>query len=304
MPERTPVIVGIGEVLWDVFPDARKLGGAPMNFAVHARALGTDAAIISRVGDDPDGDDIIEAVRNFGLPADPIQRDSEHATGRVNVTVDQDGQPTFEIVADVAYDFIAETPEARDLVSRADAVCFGSLAQRTPTSRMTIRSLLAAAARARWKVYDINLRQHYYSREVVAASLGFATLLKMNDDEVGSLLELVERHEEREEKVHVALEAVMAAFSLDLICVTMGAEGCMLYDGTQRYRLPGYAVDVVDTVGSGDAFTAGLVAKLLAGAPPNAAGDFANRVGAFVAMHPGGTPQLDEDVIAGMTRKS
>jgi len=302
MEGRKPRVVGIGEVLWDIFGEDKRLGGAPLNFAVHAAALGAAASIISRVGEDADGDAILAAVRQFGLPADAIQRDSSHPTGRVTVSIGSHGQPSFTIMENVAWDFLEETEVARSLVVAAEAICFGTLAQRSERSRTTIQSLLRAAAergKVRWFVCDINFRQHYYCREVVQASLRFANLLKMNEDEVPILLRLL-RTPGRGERERI--RALMETFALDLVCVTRGERGCVIYSNSAYSEVAGYKVRVADTVGSGDAFTAALVMRLLAGDPPEAAADFANRVGAYVATQCGATPALDLDAIQNMRR--
>lgn len=296
MRKRSPVVVAIGEVLWDVFPDARLLGGAPLNFAVHARNLGADAYIISRIGMDDLGDQIAAAVKRFGLDLSTVQRDPKRATGRVNVTLDAKGNPTFEIVRNVAWDAIEETPQARKLVMRADAVCFGTLAQRSPISRRCIQSLLRCARGARLRVCDLNFRQRFYTRAIVRASLRAANLLKLNETELPTLLRLLgvrARGEPRRQDVLTLIHA----FNLDLVCVTLGERGAILHTLTEKHYSPGYKVKVVDTVGSGDAFTAALVVKILAGAPLAEALDFANQAGAYVATKPGGTPALSASAL-------
>lgn len=287
----------MGEVLWDVFPKARLLGGAPLNFAVHARNLGADAHIVSRIGTDELGEEIARAVQHFGLSMKTVQRDPKRPTGRVNVTVDAKGQPTFEIVKNVAWDAIEETPEARALVARAEAVCFGTLAQRSARSRATIQGLLSHARSARLKVCDINFRQRFYTREIVEASLRAANLLKLNEDELPVLLKLVEIRANGAASRSDVL-GLMKNFDLDLVCVTLGERGAVLHTRPAEIHSPGYRVKVADTVGSGDAFTAGLVVKLLSGAPHEEALDFANRVGAYVASKPGATPPLDAKMMS------
>jgi fructokinase len=295
MKTARPTILALGEVLWDIFPDARHLGGAPLNFAVHARSLGAAAHIVSRVGTDELGEAILRAVAGFGLPLKTVQRDPVHPTGTVKVTLDAAGVPSFEIVRDVAWDFIELTAEARALAPSADALCFGTLAQRSPQSRQSIQFLLSLAERARLIVCDINFRQTYYTREVVEASLRAANVLKLNETELPALLSLLQLA--KGQAARPAVLRLVDAFDLQLVCVTLGERGAILHTGEREIRSPGYQVKVADTVGSGDAFTAGLVMKLLAGAPHDEALDYANLVGAYVASRPGATPALDADVL-------
>ena len=301
MAKKGPTILALGEVLWDVFPKARLLGGAPLNFAVHARNLGADAHIVSRIGTDEMGDEIARAVQRFGLSMKTVQRDPKRPTGRVNVTVDAKGQPTFEIVKGVAWDAIEETPEAQAVAARAEAVCFGTLAQRSARSRKTIQDLVRQAESARLKVCDINFRQRFYTREIVESSLKPANLLKLNEDELPVLLKLVEVSGNGAAPRGDVVE-LMRRFELDMVCVTLGERGAVLHTREAEVRSPGYRVKVADTVGSGDAFTAGLVVKLLAGAPKEEALDFANLVGAYVASEPGATPELDVKALSAFAK--
>ncbi len=288
--KNAPTIVAIGEVLWDVFPKGRHLGGAPLNFAVHAKHLGADAHIISRIGMDELGDQIISALARFRIRLDTMQTDPNRPTGRVNVTLDSKGQPSFEIVRDVAWDAIEETPEALALVSRADAVCFGTLAQRSTRSRASIQSLLSRARKAKIICCDINFRQEFYNRSVVEASLRAANLLKLNETELPALFKLL-RYEAS--GPGAGARRLMKEFELNHVCVTLGERGANLYTWDGEFASPGYKVGVVDTVGAGDAFTAALVVKLLAGEGYEEALDHANLVGAYVATQSGATPSLD-----------
>jgi len=298
-----PTIVALGEVLWDIFPDARHLGGAPLNFAVHCRSLGADAHVVSRVGMDDLGDEIVRAVAGFGLPLQTVQRDPAHPTGTVKVTLDSAGRPTFEIVRDVAWDYIELTAEAKALATKADALCFGTLAQRSSQSRASIQTLLSLARRARLIVCDINFRQSFYTREIVEASLRASNVLKLNETELPALLGLLDQKSGFSKKPDFsgaereAVLRLMGIFDLELVCVTLGERGAILHTRGREIRSPGYKVKVADTVGSGDAFTAGLVMKLLAGAPHEAALDYANLVGAYVASQPGATPPLNAEIL-------
>jgi fructokinase len=287
--------------LWDLFPNARHLGGAPLNFAVHAKNLGADAHIVSRVGMDELGKEIIRAVKGFGLPLDTVQRDPKRPTGRVNVTLDARGNPTFEIVRNVAWDAIEETPQARALIAQADAVCFGTLAQRSARSRASIQALLARARSARLIVCDINFRQRFYDRPIVESSLRVANLLKLNETELPVLLKMLRLRSCTSTRANVL--RLMDKYELALVCETLGERGAILHTPEAEIDSAGYRVKVADTVGSGDAFTAALVVQLLAGAPYEEALDFANLVGAYVASKPGATPPLHADSLRAFASK-
>ena len=279
------VMVGIGEVLWDVFADRQILGGAPANFAYHASQLGHQAFIVSRVGNDRLGRRLLSALRGDRLATDYIQSDPRHPTGTVRVDVAADGTPDFTITPDVAWDYLEPSDSLIGLAERTDAVCFGSLAQRNRRSRQTIEQFLDAAAGA-LKVFDINLRQHYWSAEIIKAGLDRADLLKLNDDEQAKLAELLPGPDGPVDWAR----SVIDRYHLRLVCVTRGSRGCLLVSPDQHAEHPGFEVDVVDTVGSGDAFTAALVSGYLAGQPLPDLAKFANRIGAYVATQPGATP--------------
>jgi len=289
-------VVGIGEILWDVFADGKHLGGATANFACHAQALGDRGCNVSRIGDDPLGREILERLGRLGLTTRYIQIDRRLPTGTVVVQVDRFGQPDFTIIPDVAWDNIRPNPPLLRLARRAHAVCYGSLAQRGPVSGRTIRQVLLAA-RSALHVCDLNLRGRFldldasdgYRMAVVARSIGMAEVLKLNDDELATVRRAFNRTEEGD----ALLLWLIREFGLWLVCVTRGAKGCVLRTARKRTESPGVRVKVVDTVGSGDAFTAALVHHLLRGRSFQEVADFANRVGAFVASRPGATPALE-----------
>jgi len=290
-------IVALGEVLWDIFEDKKRLGGAPLNFAFHASQFGHHAAIVSRVGDDDLGREIIERLDQLRLGHDYIQIDPEHPTGTVHVAVNLFGEPKFEIVENVAWDFIEAAKAQRALVRSADVICFGTLAQRSPVSRETIRQLLESARNERRDiliVYDVNLRQNFYTPETIRRSLEYARVVKLNEDEFAVVKGLFGRNEASDREF--ALE-LLDSFGLLMICVTHSARGCTLHTPDAEVRAPGFVVDVVDTVGSGDAFTAAMVTKLLEGAPLVEVARYANLAGAYVATQPGATPRFSPYVL-------
>jgi fructokinase len=291
-------IVGLGEVLWDMLPAGQQLGGAPANFTCHARALGADATLISRVGHDDLGREIIARLDALGVNTGSIAMDARHPTGTVSIELDA-GQPRYVIHENVAWDFIEATPDALADVRSADAVCFGTLAQRAETSRLAIRSLVSASAPDTLRVCDINLRQHFYSQELIAESLVLANVLKLNDAELPVLAALFGLMGDTRAQV----AALAARFSLRLVVLTRGAQGSLLFDGTNCSEHPGIDVPVKDTIGAGDSFTAATVLGFLAGWELGRINAFANEVAAFVCSHHGATPPLPEDMRAAFGQK-
>jgi fructokinase len=296
-------IIGLGEVLWDLFEDGKVLGGAPFNFAFHVANLGHRGIPLSRAGEDRLGDEIISAAEDLGMPTDFIQRDPRHATGTVLVKLDSSRGPAFTIVEDVAWDYMEPDERWLDLASGCNAVCFGTLAQRSRQSQRTIQQVLAAAESA-VRVCDMNFRQHFYSREVVTESLAWATVLKLNEEEVVRLRELlrppapVAAGGRAHDSDDVFMRALISDYGLALACMTRGAEGCRLVSADDAVSRPVPPTRVVDTVGAGDAFTAGLVVKYLEGGSLTAVADAANLLGAYVAGRRGATPRLTDEVLA------
>jgi fructokinase len=281
--------VGVGEILWDLLPAGRQLGGAPFNFTFHCHQLGHGAAMVSRVGADDLGREIRASVRRLGLSDEYIQEDADHATGTVTVAVDAGGQPTFAITPDAAYDYLAWDVSLEALFGQARAVCFGTLAQRHPAARATLRRALHAAGNA-LVVYDVNLRQHFYSREVIEDSLTASRWVKLNEDELVVLRGLLALAGTTEA---ATLADLRRRYRLELACLTRGSRGCLVQIAAEEVDLPGVPVKVVDTVGAGDAFTAGLLVCALEGKPLHPAAEFANGLAARVAASPGGTPVID-----------
>src|SRR5271154_4915308 len=246
-------IVGLGEVLWDLLLTGPKLGGAPANFAYHAHALGANARAISRVGDDEYGHEIIRRFRAMDLPDSMMQLDKTSPTGTVKVELSGGGLAHFTIQENVAWDYLAATPDAINVASSADAICFGSLAQRCAASRATIQTLLAAARLDALRVFDINIRQHFYSRSVIEKSLQLSNVLKLNDDELPILVEMFSLTGSIEQKIQRLAEQ----FNLSLIALTRGPKGSLLYQKDRSDKESwsdclSRPVEVVDTVGAGD----------------------------------------------------
>jgi fructokinase len=280
-------VVGLGEVLWDLLPERTCLGGAPANFAYITTLMGDHGIVSSRVGEDSRGLEALRRMEELGLDIDHVQTDREHPTGTVKVELDGKGVARFEIAHPVAWDSLEWTLDWQRLAEGADAVCFGSLAQRSEASRETIRHFLRATSPATVKVFDVNLRQSYYSREVLAESMRLADIVKLNDEELPKIMALGEfPHKDELSSARLLLDA----YELKLVCITRGGKGSLLVCGKDASEHPGFRVRVADTVGSGDAFTAGLLHEYLHGASLDLMNEVANLVGAWVASEVGAMP--------------
>src|SRR2546427_8627530 len=274
-----PILVGTGEVLWDMLPGGRQLGGAPANFAYHASALGADGVVVSRVGNDDLGREIIRRLNALGLETRYVRRDADHPTGRVDVRLDADGVPEYVIHEPAAWDFITVDAELLDLARGADAVCFGTLAQRSPVSRDSIRSFLLATRPDCLRVFDVNLRQSYFDERTVRELMRLSNVLKLNDAELPVAARLLRIAGDTADVVR----RLFAVYPLRAIALTRGPHGSVLYTRDRTFDHPGYqGTVVVDTVGAGDAFTAALVLGLQKGEPLERINDFANRLAAYV----------------------
>lgn len=253
-------VVGIGEVLWDMLPQGRQLGGAPANFAYHISQFGFQGTIVSAVGNDALGKDIIEQIESHCLASQIAVVD--YSTGVVAVTLDDKGIPTYEIVENVAWDNIPFDDELQELALQAVAVCFGTLAQRNVCSRKTIRRFIESLPATCLKVFDINLRQHYYDREIIEWSLMHCNILKLNEDELIELKGLFDAMSLSDDAFCVKLQQL---FNLKVVILTRGENGSSVYYENEMNFEPTPIVEVVDTVGAGDSFTATFVAALLQG---------------------------------------
>jgi len=284
-------IVGIGELLWDMLPGGRELGGAPGNFAYWSHVLGSRAVVASRIGADELGGEVRQLLLSRGITDQYLQVDPLNPTSTVRVQVDGSGQPEFEIVYPVAWDFFEWTAPWKILAESADVVCFGTLAQRSAPSGETILQFVDATRKEASRVFDVNLRQSFYSAEVIAEGAKRADVIKLNHQEVPKVRMLLGMPEEDSFSF---CKRMAECFDLDLICVTRGANGSLLSDGDKAHEHPGFQVEVKDTVGSGDAFTAALVDAYLNGRSLAETNDVANRLGAWVASKAGATPLVPE----------
>ena len=277
------VIVGIGEILWDMLPGGKALGGAPANFAYHASRLGEEGWAVSAVGDDPLGAEIMEIVAEKRL--NHLIAVTDQPTGTVRVSLDAKGVPSYNITADVAWDNIPFTPEMEALAVRADAVCFGSLVQRMASRDSVLRFLRATRPEA-LRVFDINLRQHYYSREVIDESLKLADILKINDEEIRIVADMFGLGDDDT----AACRALIARYGLQLVILTKGADGSEVITEDESFPQKAGKVKVVDTVGAGDSFTAAFVVAYLRGLSLSDAQRLANETAAYVCSCKGAMP--------------
>lgn len=276
-----PRVVGIGELLWDIYPGGRRLGGAPANFAYHASRLGCAGSVVSRVGDDALGREALEGLAAQGVDGGPVQVDPALPTGTVTVALDPHGHPTYAIHPDVAWDALAWTPGIAQVAAGAAAICFGTLASRGPRTLDTVRRFLAAASPGCLRIFDVNLRQDYHSPERVRAFLGLCDVLKLNEDELPLVADMCGAG---------GAEGLRRRYGLKLVALTLGSRGSELHAGGAPLVEPGAKVEVVDTVGAGDAFTAALAAGLVQGLPLPAVHRRAARLSAYVCTQPGAMP--------------
>lgn len=284
------IIVGMGEALWDCLPEGRKLGGAPANFAYHVGQFGWDTVVVSAIGNDPLGDEILDRLADVNLNHKIVR--VPFPTGTVQVTLSGDGIPAYEICENVAWDNIPWSEELEELAKNTKAVCFGSLAQRSAVSRNTILRFLGTMAPNTERIYDINLRQSFYSLEVIEESLRRATILKLNDEEIEVVKALLQLTGEPEQ---VCRELINRYDSLRMVILTCGAIGSYVFtvDETSYVETP--KVTVADTVGAGDSFTATFAANILKGKPVKEAHKIAVAVSAFVCTQNGAMPILPKE---------
>ncbi|UOG75207.1 carbohydrate kinase [Hymenobacter tibetensis] len=286
-------IACFGEMLWDVLPTGKQPGGAPLNVAVHLHNFGLQAELISRVGHDDMGAELVSFVESTGLSTHYVQRGETHLTGVVKANVSDSKEVTYQIVQPVAWDYIRYDAALSELVETADAFVFGSLAGRQSHSRETLYRLLE---HARFKVFDVNMRPPHYTREVVTYLLQHSDLVKMNHHELAEIMGWfgVSSNEK------TALRWLAERFQLQAVCVTKGADGAALWVGQQHYYSPGIPVQVQDTIGSGDAFLAALLRGWLSDQDPTDYLAFACAAGSLVATCRGATPVISEAQVQAM----
>jgi fructokinase len=290
-------IVGIGELLWDLLPSGPRAGGAPFNFAFHCQQLGHPAVIASRVGDDHLGRQLRDEVRRLGLSDEFIQTDPTHRTGTVEVGVDSAGQPTYTITDDVAWDYLEWREDFYALIRSARTVCFGTLAQRTHLTRQTLHRFVASSRSNRSTICDLNLRHPFADEETIKKSIRLADILKLNEgelDQVRGCYDSVRRMEHlyRNDAAR-RRRSILCGLDLALLCITRGERGCSIWTFDEEIDVAGIPIQAVDTVGAGDAFTAGLLTQMFEGKSLAQAAHFANAFAGLVASRAGGTPTVE-----------
>lgn len=288
------LVIGIGEILWDCLPQGKQLGGAPANFAYHVSQWGLPGCAVSAVGRDADGSQMLALLDRKGVRS--LMALTDYPTGTVNITVDDAGIPQYDITPDAAWDHIPFTPELAAAAASARAVCFGSLAQRSPESRATIRRFLESMPAEALRVFDINLRQHFYTPDVLRKSMEMSNILKINDEELVTVSGMF--------SVEASAPAgqcreLLRRMGLSMVILTCGVEGSYIFtaDGGESYR-PTPRVKVADTVGAGDSFTAAFIANLLKGLPFTDAHALAVSASAYVCTCDGAMPELPAHLLA------
>ena len=279
-------VTSFGEVLWDDFPDGKVLGGAPLNVLVRLRSLGVDGSIISRRGDDADGEELLRQIEGKNVDTELLQTDAEQATSLVKVKLDSKGSASYDIVYPCAWDRIEVQPEALQRVAESAAFIYGSLSTRDEVSRATLDKLVE---QAKFKIFDVNLRPPHYDTDRLLDMMKKADLIKLNDDE---LYELAEKFGSPYHSLEQNIRFLAEISNTPKMCVTLGNHGAIYYQEGLMYHHGGFRVKVADTVGSGDSFLAGLTYKLLNNAAPQEAVTFACALGALVASHHGATPEI------------
>ncbi|HMM02477.1 MULTISPECIES: carbohydrate kinase [unclassified Dysgonomonas] len=280
------IVVGLGEILWDVFPERKVLGGAPANFAYHVSQFGFNGYTVSAIGEDLLGKEILSGLEDKKL--NYLIETTDYPTGTVQVTLNKSGVPQYEICEDVAWDNIPFTARTENLAKNTQTVCFGSLAQRSAVSRETIRKFLAAMPEDSLKIFDINLRLDYYTKEIIEESLQMANMMKINDEEVIKIAALFDWNGEEQD----ICKRLLDEYNLNILILTKGTEGSFVFTARQTSYQPTPKVHVADTVGAGDSFTAAFVAAYLHGERIEDAHQLAVEVSAYVCLQHGAMPKL------------
>ena len=286
------LIVGLGEALWDCLPEGRKLGGAPANFAYHTGQFGYDSLAISAVGNDVLGKETLDEFGKKGVKY--LMPEVDYQTGTVQVELDSEGIPTYDIKEGVAWDNIPFTPEVEEAAKNCRAVCFGSLAQRSSVSRQTIQKFLEATPKDCLKIFDINLRQNFYTKEITTNSLQHANILKINDEElvlIGRLFGYPGLDIENK------CWLLLGKYHLDMLVLTCGVNGSYVFAPNLKSFQETPAVEVADTVGAGDSFTGAFTSAILAGMPITDAHKLAVEVSAYVCTQNGAMPKLPKELL-------
>ena len=287
---KRPTILSLGEVLWDLFPDGERFGGAPANFACHAAVQGADVTMLSAVGDDQHGRDGIDILSAYGVDVSLMQVISETPTGTVGVEVDDDGKPTFVIHQGSAWDNLTWNDAIASRIATVDAIYFGTLGQRDPVSRATIREAVETAALAGIpRVLDINLRPPFFDAEMIRDSVQLASILKLSDDELVEVCSACSISETS--RSNVMLQGLLEFGNLDIVVLTRGKDGAMLITPDDTVTQNGISANVIDTVGAGDSFTASFLIGELRGEPRKQNLRKSCEIAAATCTHAGAVPE-------------
>lgn len=285
--------VSYGEVLFDIFQTEKKIGGAPLNLALRTSSLGIPTMMISCVGNDEDGTEILSYMTQNGLPTEAVQKTDAAPTGLVNVFLNERGSATYDIVCPSAWDFIDKNEKILKFTNEAEIFFYGSLVCRNDTSKQSLFHLLDNSE-GTYKVFDVNLRKPHYSLQTLKQLMGYADFIKFNDEE---LLEVANALGSETKNIESNIDFISKLTGAEAICVTLGKHGSVLLWKNQLYRQKTYTVKVSDTVGAGDSFLASLIANLLAGTTPQESLNFAGAVGALVATKQGANPKITTEEI-------
>ncbi|MDR2757508.1 MAG: carbohydrate kinase [Planctomycetaceae bacterium] len=284
-------ILSFGEVLWDIFPNDKKPGGAPANFAYHCKQLGADVRLVSRIGCDQNGKELFDFYNSIELSTALIGVSATEPTGTVSVHLREDGQPDYTINQQVAWDFLETTPESFRWASESEVIAFGSLAARSEQNRRTLQNLLNAAQPTAYRVLDLNLREPFCEQKDIEFVLSCANILKLNDEELNRIISMFDFPQDTIEK---QLQKLQEFYQFRMVILTCGANGNWLTTKSEQVYTRGIKVDVTDTVGAGDAFTATCVLGFLLQKQLSVIGRQANELAAYVCTQRGGTPTIPQ----------
>ncbi|HEV7843123.1 MAG TPA: carbohydrate kinase [Pyrinomonadaceae bacterium] len=290
-------VAGLGELIWDLLPTGRQLGGAPTNFAYISRLLGNRAVVASRVGADELGREALARLERLGISTSYLQQDPLHPTGTVGVEIDEHGEPRFAVNQNSAWDYLEWNESWDELAHQIDVVCFGTLGQRQPQARETIIRFLKATRARALRIFDVNLRHSFFTAEMLSRSLELASIVKLNREELSMATGMLGLDEHEDEAVS---QRLLALFDIELVAITHGAQGSLLVTREETVNHPGFQIQVRDTIGAGDAFTAALAHYYLRRAPLKLISEAANRMGAWLATQAGATPEASPQLLEEM----
>lgn len=287
MKDKNPYIVCFGEVLWDIFPEGSKAGGAPFNVAYHVHKMGIDVKVLSRTGNDDLGSELKQKIKNWGISTDYIQNDNDHPTSTVIAKIDEHNEATYEIINNVAWDHIEFLPEHNDLISNAKVFVYGSLSSRNEKTKNTLLKLLE---KAQLKIFDVNLRPPFIDTELIETLLYKADIVKINKSELQQIVNFTSGKYTTEEE---AVQYIQKHFQIDEVVLTKGSEGAKYFVGEKMYALDAVPVKVADTVGSGDSFLSGFISKRIYNENPEEILKQAVALGAFITSKSGACPEYE-----------